>query len=136
MIRTIGAFCAAFLAFTIVSAVGAANAADRFGVIGVENSTKVVIRLQHRWGTSGAWASDTLPPGERKWYWWTFTKPNEDKTPQFQVRFDSDLSPGQFVENYDLTAYQAPAHEWVNAHKYIFRYDGGGKFIELYDEKK
>jgi hypothetical protein len=112
-----------------------AEAADRFGVIGVENATHVTIRLNHRWGNA-QWGSDVLTPNEKKWYWWTFSHANEDKTPQFQVRFDSDLSPGTFYEKYDLQAYQAPAHEWDNAHKYIFRYDGNKKFIELYDEKK
>jgi hypothetical protein len=112
-----------------------AEAADRFGVIGIENATHVTIRLNHRWGNA-QWASDVLPPRERKWYWWTFSHANEDKTPGFHVQFDSDLSPGTFVERYDLQPYQAPEHEWQNAHKYIFRYDGGQKFIELYDEKK
>lgn len=112
-----------------------AEAVDRFGVVGIENATQVTIRLNHRWGDA-QWTLDVLAPGQRKWYWWTFSRPNEDRTPPFHVQFDSDLSPGKFVEKYDLRPYQASAHEWENAHKYIFRYDSGKKFIELYDEKK
>jgi hypothetical protein len=137
MIRTAILILATSLAATICN-LPSAKAADRFGVIGIENATHVTIRLQHRWleKESTPWGSDVLAPGHRKWYWWPFSRPNEDKTPPFHVRFDSDLSPGTFVEKYHLNAFQAPAHEWENAHKYIFRYDGGGKFIELYDEKK
>ena len=125
---------AALLFAAITSTI--AVAADRFGVIGVENGTKVVIRMQHRWG-NGEWQSDVLGPGQRKWFWWEFKRANENQTPRFHVKFDSDLSPGHFWENYDLKAYQAPDHEWVNAHKYIFKYDGNArKFIELYDEKR
>ena len=112
-----------------------AEAADRFGVIGIENSTDVTIRLEHRWG-NGPWNLDVLGPGHRKWYWHTYAFANEDKSPPFHVRFDSDLSPGRFMERYALTLYRAPAHEWSNAHKYIFRYEAGRRFIELYDEKK
>ena len=119
-----------------ITGAAVAVAADRFGVIGVENGTKVVIRMQHRWG-DGQWTNDVLRPGERKWFWWEFKRANEDKTPRFHVRFDSDLSPGTFWENYKLQAYQAPDHEWASAHKYTYKYDGNTrKFIELYDEKQ
>ena len=110
------------------------EAADRFGVVGVDNSTRVTIRLQHRWG-DGQWASETLPPGTHKWYWWEYTTANEDKSPPFHVRFDSDLSPGRFVEKYDLKKNRAPAHEWHFAHKYTFKYDGNEKFVELFEDR-
>jgi hypothetical protein len=32
------------------------EAADRFGVVGIENATNVTVSLQHRWG-DGQWAA-------------------------------------------------------------------------------
>jgi hypothetical protein len=112
-----------------------AAAADRFAVIGVENTTHVNVNLQHRWG-EGQWANDVLPPGGKKWYWHEFTVANQDTNPPFHVRFDSDLSPGKFEERYHLLAYRAPDHQWEFAHKYVFRYDRSKNFIELFDERK
>lgn len=53
----------------------------------------------------------------------------KDRSPVFHVRFDSDIAPGQFVEKY-----RAPVNDWQHAHKHVFRFDGGRRFIELYDE--
>jgi hypothetical protein len=112
-----------------------AEAADRFAVIGVENSTNVTVRMDHRWG-EGQWATDVLSPGTRRWFSWEFSVQNQDQNPPFHVRFDSDLSPGKFEERYHLMAFRAPVNDWPHAHKYIFRFDGNQRFIELYDEKK
>jgi hypothetical protein len=122
------AFCANFFGSPNV------EAADRFGVVGIENATNVTVRLQHRWG-DGQWATDVLSPGGRKWYWWEYRQANEDKSPPFNVRFDSDLSPGRFYEKYDLGKYRAPDHDWNSAHKYVFKYNGNHSFIELFDQK-
>jgi hypothetical protein len=111
-----------------------ADAADRFGVVGIENSTQVTVRLQHRWG-DGSWDLDVLSPGGRKWFWSEFQVANQDKTPPFHVRFDSDLSPGKFVEKYNLKMNQAPDHDWNFSHKYILKYDGNRTFVDLFEEK-
>jgi hypothetical protein len=111
-----------------------AAAVDRFAVVGIENGTQVTIRLEHKWGNA-PWSLDVLGPGQRKLFWHTFATANEDRSPPFNVRFDSDLSAGKFEEGYHLTLYGAPAHEWDNAHKYVFKYDAGRKFVELYDQK-
>ena len=111
-----------------------AAAADRFAVIGIENATHVTVRYQHRWG-EGGWGEDVLAPGQKKWYWHEFKFANEDKNPPFHMKFDSDLSPGQFWEKYHLIAYRAPDHSWDFSHKYIFKYDRSKNFIDLFDEK-
>ena len=111
-----------------------AEAADRFGVVGIENKTRVPIRLQHRWG-DGEWRVDLLGPGTRKWYWWEYQAANENRSPPFHVKFDSDLSPGQFFEKYDLKKRAAPAHDWDFAHKYVFKYNGNTSFVDLYDQR-
>jgi hypothetical protein len=110
-------------------------AANRFAVVGVENGTHVTIRLQHKWG-DGNWRTDVLRPGGRKWFWHEYSRANENHSPAFRVRFDSDLNPGEvFHINYALKKNAAPAHEWENANKYIFRYDGNRNYIDLFDAR-
>jgi hypothetical protein len=112
-----------------------AEAAERYAVVGIENTTKNTINLQHKWG-DGKWHTDVLKPGEKKWYWWTYEFANEDKSPPFHVRFDSDLKPGEVFEiGYHLKKNAAPAPDWKYAHKYIFKYDGDRKYIDLYELK-
>jgi len=111
------------------------TATNRFAVVGVENGTQVTIRLQHKWG-DGAWRTDVLQPGQRKWFWQQYDEPNENRSPKFFVRFDSDLNPGEvFNINYALKKNAQPAHEWANAHKYIFKYDGSRKYIDLLENR-
>lgn len=117
---------------TVLFGLRPAEAADRFAVVGIENTTRATIHLQHRWG-DGQWSEDVLAPGARKWYWHEYARADENKSPPFNVRFDSDLSPGRFTEKYHLKKNSAPAHDWNYAHKYVFRYDGNSKFIELFE---
>jgi hypothetical protein len=112
-----------------------ADAANRYAVVGVENSTHVTVRMHHRWG-DGQWKTDVLTPGGRKWFWWTYDHANENSSPRFHVRFDSDLHPGKiFTINYDLRKNAAPAPSWESAHKYMFRFDGSRNYIDLYDQR-
>jgi len=39
-----------------------------------------------------------------------------------------------FNIDYDLKKNAAPAHEWEDAHKYVFTYDGNRKFIDLREQ--
>lgn len=110
------------------------TAANRFAVVGVENGTHVAIRMQHKWG-DGQWATDVLQPGGKKWFWQTYEHANDNRSPRFHVQFDSDLSPGRvFNIPYELKKNAAPAHEWENAHRYIFRYDGNTNYIDLREQ--
>src|SRR5262245_6367955 len=109
------------------------TAANRFAVVGVENATDVTIRMEHKWG-DGPWRRDVIAPGARKWFWETYDYANENHSRNFHVRFDSDLTPGQFTIRHDLKKNAAPAHEWENARKYAFRYDGNRKYIDLYQQ--
>jgi hypothetical protein len=104
--------------FLATTAATVAVAADRFDVIGVENGTKAVIRIQHRWGRE-QWKSDTRRSGQWNWFRWEFKRANVDRTPRFHVKFNSDLSPGTFWEDYDLQ-YQAPDHEWQGPQLHLY----------------
>jgi hypothetical protein len=131
------ALLAAPMALAVILSFGPkAEAADRFGVVGIENRTNVTVRLDHQWEGHGGWATDVLAPGMRKTFWWEYSQQNQDRSPKFHVRFDSDLSPGNFIEKYDLNKFRAPVNDWEHAHKHVFRYDGNRRFIELYDEGK
>jgi hypothetical protein len=132
-VRAIRGLVALAIGVTALTAV--VGAANRFGVVGVENGTHVTIRMHHKWGDDGSWAVDVLQPGARKWFWQTYDRANENRSPKFHVQFDSDLNPGKlFSINYDLKKNAAPAHEWENAHKYVFKYDGTRNYIDLYQQ--
>jgi hypothetical protein len=122
------------MVLAVVGLTGIVMAANRFAVVGVENATHVTIRMEHKWGGGGSWNRDVLQPGGKKWFWHTYDHANENRSPKFHVRFDSDLNPGKlFNINYDLKKNAAAAHEWDNARKYVFRYDGNRKYIDLYE---
>ena len=131
--KTMHAFLA--LALATIGSTAIVMAANRFAVVGVENGTHVTIRMEHKWG-DGSWKLDVLPPGGRKWLWHTYDNPNENRSPRFHLRFDSDLQPGKrFDINYDLKKRAAPAHDWEDAHKYVFRFDGNRNYIDLYEKR-
>jgi hypothetical protein len=129
--RMIVALAALVVLATVLCTPPKAEATKRFAVVGIENGTDVTIRVWYRWG-KGQEKLDKIAPGQRKWYSWKYDRPNEDRSPPFHVRFDSDLSPGQFVTNYDLKKNAAPDQTWDFAKKYIFKYDRSRRFIELY----
>lgn len=127
------------IAMVVLVAIGftsnTSEAANRFAVVGVENATHVTIRLHYRWG-DGEWKTDVIRPSSKKWFWWTYSQANDNRSPPFRVKFDSDLQPGQiFTINYQLKKNAAPAHEWENAHQYVFRYDGNRNYIDLYNKR-
>ena len=69
-----------------------AEASNRYAVTGIENSTQYTVRMYHKWG-NGEWKLDVLKPGEKKWFWHTYAHVNENKSPKFHMKFDSDFKP-------------------------------------------
>ena len=113
-----------------------AEAADRFAVLGIENKSTHTITYSYKWGNE-AWKSITLKPGARQLHWWTYAKVNDDHSPNFTIRFDSEFDPNQkpiFIE-YALKRYAAPAHDWEDAKKYVFRNDGNNLYVDLKEVK-
>ena len=113
-----------------------ASAADRFAVTGIENKSTHTIRYQYKWG-NGSWQSATLKPGERRLHWYTYPKANENKSPELDIRFDSEFDPKQkpFFITYKVKRNHAPVHDWAYAHKYVFKNDGNKYYVDLYEEK-
>ena len=113
-----------------------AEAANRFAVTGIENKSTQTIKYSYKWGND-AWVTATLKPGEQRLHWLTYGTVNENKSPAFRVRFDSEFDPKQkpiFIE-YVLKKNAAPAHDWEDAHKYVFKNDGNQFFVDLYEKK-
>jgi hypothetical protein len=115
---------------------GTAEAANRFAVTGIENNSTHTITYSYHWG-DGAWKTVTLKPGTRELHWWTYSKANENHSPELHVKFDSEFDPQQkpFFITYKLKRSAAPAHDWEDAHKYTFKNDGNKFFVDLYEKK-
>ncbi len=113
-----------------------AEAANRFAVTGIENKSTHTVIYSVKWG-DGAWHKVTLKPGERWLHWHTYAKANENKSPSLTIRFDSEFDPNMkpFFIEYALKRSAAPAHDWEDAHKYVFRNDGNKYFIDLKEVK-
>ncbi len=115
---------------------GTAEAANRFAVTGIENKSTHTITYSYKWGND-PWHTATIKPGEQRLHWWTYDKANENHSPDFHVRFDSEFDPKQkpFFISYKLKRSAAPAHDWEDAHKYVFKNDGNKFFVDLYEKK-
>jgi hypothetical protein len=113
-----------------------AEAANRFAVTGIENKTQHTVTYQVKWG-DGDWKSITLKPGQRWMHWYTYPKVNDNKSPKLTIKFDSEFDPKQkpIVIEYVLKKNAAPAHDWEDAHKYVFVDDGNKYFIDLKEQK-
>ena len=123
-------------ALALALAATSATAATRYAVIAVENATNnATVGMSFRWG-EGEWKTRRLKPGERHYFCHKFDKPNENKNPPFHIKFDSDVRPGEYVERYHLKALAAADCGFEQGHKYKFKYEVKGKFVELYDEHK
>jgi hypothetical protein len=110
---------------------GEALATDRCGVIGIVNNTRVPLHYSYKIG-NGGWQKATIQPGDQTLYWHWYSSGNEDKSPTFLIRFDSDLTSHNFFLEYTLTRYRASEPTWAKAKQYQFSYDGSGRMVDLY----
>ncbi len=113
---------------------GTTSALNRFAVTGIEDSSTNTITYQYMWGND-PWHNATQKPGEQRLHWHTYAKANENKSPEFHFKFDSEFDPKQkpFFITYKLKKNAAPAHDWEVAHKYVFKNDGNKFFVDLYE---
>jgi hypothetical protein len=123
----------ALVAATALAVVpSAALATNRFSVITITNETDMNIALQWRW-SSPEWKQATISPRGRRMWSHKYDKPNENRSPDFQVRFDSDGRSGsRYTESETLRGYAAPEANFDLGRQYVFRYDGPSKrYIKL-----
>jgi len=127
--------CAAAVAIAgwSVFAPAASFAADRFAVVSIANETNANINMVYRRG-GGVQKTHYFAPGTQAWFSHEYSHPNEDRSPDFNISFDSDTTARKYSEPKKLHGYRAPDQSYQLGHKYVFRYDGPSKrFIEIYD---
>jgi hypothetical protein len=110
----------------------AASAANRYGVIGLSNETQVTINYQFQVG-DGPWQSKSIAPGGKYWFSHEYERANENRSPAFRIRFDSDIRRGRdFTIKYKLERRAAIGQGYQYGKKYAFRYDGGDRrYVDL-----
>jgi hypothetical protein len=84
---------------------------NRYGIVTVHNTTPWTIKYSYRIG-DGAWRQTSVEPGHRRYYWHKYAFANENRSPWFHIRFDSDMGPGAAWRQYRLERNPAA---WVHA---------------------
>ena len=109
-----------------------AHAINRFGVVCVKNKTDVVIAYRYQVG-DGEWQERTLQPGWERSFAHKYSKPDENKSPELDIQFDSDLrAQKQFSVKYKLARRPAAGDTCAEGAQYQFEYDRGNRsFIDL-----
>jgi hypothetical protein len=110
-----------------------ALAANRYGVICLMNETEVTVPYIYRIGNNGSWQEGELRPNAKRWYWHQYDRANEDRSPPFSIKFDSDARAGRrFNIEYNLKRYAAVGQGCEYGKQYVFRYDRGDRrYIDL-----
>jgi hypothetical protein len=108
------------------------EAADRFAVLCLNNNTNRIINYKYKWG-DGNWKTSRVRPAGRYWHSWKYKRPNQRKSPPFNISFDSDMSNGKYFQTYKLGKFASPEQSCRVGKKYVFKYDGKSKrYVELY----
>lgn len=112
----------------------AASATNRFSVISISNETQVNIGLSWRW-SGPDWKQMKLAAGASHWWSHKYDRPNENRSPDFVLKFDSDGRSGsEYPDTRVLRGNAAPEQNFDLGHKYAFRYDGPSKrYVKLID---
>ena len=76
---------------------------NRYGIVTVHNKTQWTIKYSYRIG-NGAWHQASVEPGRLRYYWHEYDFANENRSPSFHIRFDSDMGPGAAWRQFRLSA--------------------------------
>lgn len=129
--------CAAAVALAVGAAFAPASgvAANRFAVISIANETNANINVVYRWG-NGQEKTHRFGPGARHWFSYKYSRPDENRSPDFHIKFDADTTNQRYSEFKKLHGYRAPDESYNLGHEYVFKYNGPAKrYIEIYDRK-
>jgi hypothetical protein len=110
----------------------ATQAVNRFGVVCVTNKTDAVVFYRYK-ESDGTWRNGSLRPGWQQSFVHTYARPNEDRSPELDIEFDSDLrAQKNFTLKYKLQRLAAPGDACKEGAQYQFQYDGAERsFIDL-----
>ena len=104
----------------------------RYGIVTIHNKTDNTINYAYRVG-NGAWHQASNRPGHYRYYYHQYAFANENRSPRFHIRFDSDLGPGVVMKGYVLKRNPAA---WPNAdfgRHYNFKRTAGNQ-IDIYGQ--
>jgi hypothetical protein len=110
----------------------ATQAVNRFGVVCVSNKTDAIVFYRYK-ETDGQWHTGSLRAGWQQSFFHKYNSPNEDRSPELDIEFDSDLrAQKNFTVKYKLPRRAAPSDACKEGAQYQFQYDGGERsFIDL-----
>jgi hypothetical protein len=76
-----------------------------------------------------------LAAGANHWWSHKYDRPNENRSPDFVLKFDSDGRAGsEYGDTRVLRGNAAPEQNFDLGHKYVFRYDDPSKrYVKLID---
>jgi hypothetical protein len=110
----------------------AAYAVFRYGVACVKNHTDQMVFYQYK-EADGTWREGSLRPGWEMTFAHKYSRPNEDRSPELHIKFDSDLNAQRrFTVPYKLPRTAAVGDSCKEGAQYAFQYEKGNRrFIDL-----
>ncbi len=121
-VAVIGVFVTFILPYTM-------KAVNRFGVVCVTNKTDATVFYRFK-EADQVWYVKSLAPGWQQSFVHTYSRPNEDTSPELDIQFDSDLrAQKNFTLKYKLPRRAAPADSCKEGAQYQFEHDGGERFF-------
>jgi hypothetical protein len=117
-------YLAALLALTAVLCCSPeASAATRYGTLSIKNLTHGTLNFSYKIGKNDHWHSSSIHPGQVRLWKHKYKYVNEDRSPQFYIRFDSDLTDDTFWIEYKLDRYAKPGDSVRESKQYAFEYE-------------
>ena len=109
-----------------------AQAVNRFGVVCIKNKTDTTIFYRTRLA-DGAWREQHLQPGWQQSFAHKYASPGENRSPELDIQFDSDLrAQRQYAVRYRLPRHAAVGDSCGEGAQYQFEYDHGRReFVDL-----
>lgn len=111
-----------------------AEARNRFALTCISSATGDTIYFAYRWGTKGKWTEVTADPGQWRMLMWNYDRPNENRSPQLQVRYDDDMSDGENFVVTDVDAFAASSEDCEGQGKTYHFEDRRGELFLVEDE--
>lgn len=91
----------------MVSAVPALAKGSRMALACIGTKTGDTVYFAYRWGEDANWTEVSIAPGKWQVMSWRYARPNENRSPQLQVRYDDDMSEGENFVVTDIGAHAA-----------------------------
>jgi hypothetical protein len=74
---------------------------NRYGIVTIHNKTPWTIKYSYRIG-NGPWHQTSVEPEHHRYYWHKYDFANENRSPSFHIRFDSDMGRGAAWREFHL----------------------------------